>query len=84
MGRPPRLRLISGGRVRTGSLIALVVVLFPAATLAMSGLSGDHQEAEARAAARLPAPPSPNVHQGPEGIFKLDHLIFILQENRSS
>ena len=82
MGRLPRLR-----RVRTGWLVALVVVLFPAASLAMSGLMsglrGDRQGAEARAAARRPAPPSPNAHQGPEGIFKLDHLIFIVQENRS-
>ena len=78
MGRLPRLR-----RVRTGWLVALVVVLFPAASLAMSGLMsglrGDRQGAEARAAAGSPAPPSPNAHQGPEGIFKLDHLIFIVQ-----
>ena len=42
MGRLPRLRRFSGGRVRTGSLVALVV-LFPAATLAMSGLNRDRQ-----------------------------------------
>src|SRR5512132_1049748 len=83
MGRLPRLRLSSGGLVRTGSLVALVVVLFPAATLAMSGLNGDHQQGEARDAARSPAPPLPNADKGPEGIFKLDHLIFIVQENRS-
>jgi phospholipase C len=78
MGRPPRLR-----RVRTGSLIALVVVLFPAATLAMSGLTGDPREAEARPAARSAAASSPDAPQGPGGIFRLDHLIFIVQENRS-
>ena len=82
MGRLPRLRLFSGGPVRTGSLVALVVVLFPAATLAMSGLHADRRQTEARVAARSPAPPSPN-HEGSEGIFKLDHLIFIVQENRS-
>jgi phospholipase C len=69
--------------VRTGSLVALVVVLFPAATLAMSGLNGDRQRTGARAAARSPVPPSPKARVGPEGIFKLDHLIFIVQENRS-
>ena len=43
--------------MRTGSLVALVVVLVLAATLAMSGLSGDRQEDEAPAAARSPAAP---------------------------
>ena len=79
MGRLPRLRRFSGGRVRTGSLVALVV-LFPAATLAMSGLNRDRQ-GEARAAAPSSAT-SPNAPEGPQGIFKLDHLIFIVQENR--
>jgi len=69
--------------VRTGSLVALVVVLFPAATLAMSGLNGDRRQTETRVAARSPAPHSSNADEGPEGIFKLDHLIFIVQENRS-
>ena len=81
MGRLPRLRRFSGGRVRTGSLVALVV-LFPAATLAMSGLNRDRQ-GEARAAAPSSAATSPNTAEGPQGIFKLDHLIFIVQENRS-
>jgi phospholipase C len=79
MGRLPRLRLFSGGRVRTGSLVALV--LFAAATLAMSGLDRD-REGEARAAAPSSAT-SPNAPEGRQGIFKLDHLIFIVQENRS-
>ena len=69
--------------MRTGSLVALVVVLFPAAILAMAGVNADRREAEARAAARSPAAPSPNAHERPEGIFKLDHLIFIVQQNRS-
>ena len=69
--------------MRTGSLVALVVVLFPAATLAMAGLGGDGQETGSRAVARSPAPASPNGRAGPEGNFKLDHLIFIVQENRS-
>ena len=81
MGRLPRLRRFSGGRVRTGSLVALVV-LFPAATLAMSGLNRDRQ-GEARAAAPSSAATSPTTPEGPQGIFKLDHLIFIVQENRS-
>jgi phospholipase C len=81
MGRLPRLRRFSGGRARTGSLVALVV-LFPAATLAMSGLNRDRQ-GEARAAAPSSAARSPSTPEGPQGIFKLDHLIFIVQENRS-
>jgi hypothetical protein len=68
--------------VRTGSLVALVVVLFPAATLAMAGLGGDGQETGSRAVARSPASASPKGRAGPEGIFKLDHQIFIVQENR--
>ncbi|HJY31528.1 MAG TPA: alkaline phosphatase family protein, partial [Actinomycetota bacterium] len=83
MGRLPRLRLFTGGPVRTGSLVALVVVLFPAATLAMAGLGGDDLEGDARVVARSPTPPSSNEGAGPEGVFKLDHLIFIVQENRS-
>ena len=31
----------------------------------------------------LTGAPSPTTPEGPEGIFKLDHLIFIVQENRS-
>jgi phospholipase C len=69
--------------VRTGSLVALVVVLFPAATVAMAGFRGEDRDAEARTDGRSPASPLPNTREGPEGIFKLDHLIFIVQENRS-
>jgi phospholipase C len=81
----PRSRLFSGARVRTGSIVALVL-LFPAGALAVSSLSGgDAKPASPTAAtgsapAKTPANADPN---GPQGIFKLDHLIFIVQENRS-
>ena len=88
MGRLPRLRVFTGARVRTGSLLALAVV-FLAATLAVSAFAGDDGDgAEARAASggsEAPAagPSGPSQGQEPEGIFKLDHLIFVVQENRS-
>jgi phospholipase C len=82
MRRLPRLRVFSGSRARSGSLIALAA-LFPAATLAISGLArvgrGADDTPPAPAPAERPAPEPPE----PAGIFKLDHLIFVVQENRS-
>jgi len=79
----PRSRFLSGARVRTGSIVALVL-LFPIGALAISSLSGSGAPSSAEAATRSPAATSPAADPGdPQGIFKLDHLIFIVQENRS-
>src|SRR5262245_17935332 len=77
-----RLRLLSGARVRTGSIVALVL-LFPAGALAVSSLSRQDPPGP-RAATGSPGEASRAADQAePQGIFKLDHLIFIVQENRS-
>src|SRR5688572_10800832 len=55
-----------------GALVALGVVM-PGALLASSGSAVDAAIREARAQVRVPA----------SGLRKLDHLIFIVQENRS-
>src|SRR5262245_20457517 len=78
----PRLRVFSRARVRTGSIVALVL-LFPLGALAVSSLSKSGAP-NAEAATPSPAASSPAAEpHGPQGIFKLDHLIFIVQENRS-
>ena len=81
MQRLPRVALPVGSRARTGSIVALIA-LFPVSMLAISGLasvSGDDEPARPPAVAE----PSPDPRRESEGIFKLDHLIFIVQENRS-
>src|SRR5262245_1432260 len=79
----PRFRLLSGARIRTGSIVALVL-LFPAGALAVSNLSSWGAQPHADPATRPPAASSPATDPNdPQGIFKLDHLIFIVQENRS-
>ena len=55
-----------------GALVALAVVM-PSALLASSGSALDAAVREAAAEVRVPGP----------GLRKLDHLIFIVQENRS-
>jgi phospholipase C len=82
----PRFRLFSGLRIRTGWIVALVLLL-PAGALAASSLAGRAGAPPARA--RTPTASSPSASSGAadpdrsRGIFKLDHLIFIVQENRS-
>ncbi|MGA9160206.1 MAG: alkaline phosphatase family protein [Actinomycetota bacterium] len=94
MGPLPRLRLFTGARVRTGSLLVLVA-LFAATALAISGLAKERRgSAEPRTdapgaaapgaaptGASSGAPGDPADERG--GIFTLDHLIFVVQENRS-
>ena len=84
MGRLPRVGLPTGSRARTGSLIALVL-LFAAATLAISGFASARGDDERPSTTPVsePSPAGPTAPVEPEGIFKLDHLIFIVQENRS-
>jgi phospholipase C len=91
MSDPRRPRLLSGARFRTGSIVALVL-LFPAGALAVSSLTGgdapasadpgsaNHEDPTGATKATSSPASGPNA---PEGIFKLDHLIFIVQENRS-
>jgi phospholipase C len=81
MGRLPRVDLRTGSRTRTASLIALVA-LVPAATLAISGFAFARGDGEPEPKAPV-IEPTPEAPTEPEGIFKLDHLIFIVQENRS-
>jgi phospholipase C len=84
----PRYRLSTRLRIRTGSMVALAL-LFPVGVLAASTLAGDDPPAAATTGATLatgatPAAISPAADPNePQGIFKLDHLIFIVQENRS-
>jgi phospholipase C len=82
MARLPRSARARGLRARTGSAVALVA-LFPATLLAISGLaSAGGEEPERRSPVAEPSPDAPVATEA-EGIFKLDHLIFIVQENRS-
>ena len=81
MARLPRSARPRRFRARTGSAVALVA-LFPAALLAISGLASAGGE-EAEPTPPPVAEPSPDAPAETEGIFKLDHLIFIVQENRS-
>src|SRR5215211_738954 len=81
MRRLPRSRLLT----RTGSLLLLVVAI-PAVALGMNAVASDVDEPGPRA--RAPsngageASPASDTYD-PAGIFKLDHLIFVVQENRS-
>ena len=60
-----------------------LVALFPAALLAISGLASAGGGRRAGSAAGRSPSRAPTPEAESEGIFKLDHLIFIVQENRS-
>jgi phospholipase C len=77
-----RVGLPTGFRARTAGLVALLALL-PAVALAISGLASASGRSEPDPPAASPAEPTPEAPTEPEGIFKLDHLIFIVQENRS-
>ena len=85
MRRLPRFRL---GRVplRWIAICAAVALALSAPALAPAGdRAGTPGGSEPSSAART-ATPSPRPDEAPtepDGIFKLDHLIFIVQENRS-
>jgi phospholipase C len=85
MRRLLRFRL-SGVRVRTRWIAvgAAVAVALSAPALTPAGDRGDSDADPVTGPTTLPAPPdAAGSEPAPEGIFELDHLIFIVQENRS-
>ena len=66
----PRSRLFSGARVRTGSIVALVL-LFPAGALAVSSLSGGDAKPASPTAATGSAPAKTPANADPNGPVNL-------------